>query len=109
MGRLRTSNGYALLAALVITSLAGVFAATCVSAIGARLDVAAADAGGVRAQAALSRGLDDVCSRLRKSPSARQGSYRAVPANRDDEAWEAIWTGLPTTAVGGFPLSLIHI
>lgn len=103
MGRLRTSNGYALLAALAITSLAGVFTATCVAAIGARLDVAAADAGGVRAQAALSRGLDGVCSRLRKSPSARQGSYRAAPANRDDEAWEAIWTGLPTTAVGGFP------
>jgi len=103
MGRLRASNGYALLAALVITSLAGVFAATCVSAIGARLDVAAADAGGVRARAALSRGLDDVCYRLRRSPSTREGSYRAAPANREDEVWEAVWTSLPTTAAEGFP------
>ena len=103
MGRIRTSDGFALLAALVITCLAGVFAATCVAAVSARLDIAAADAGGVRAQAALSRGLDDVCSRLRRSPSATEGSYRASPANRGDAAWEAAWMSLPMTAAESFP------
>jgi hypothetical protein len=102
MARLRGSNGYALLAALVITSLAGVFAATCVSAVTARFDVAAADAGGLRAHVALCQGLDDVGARLRRWPSAREGSYRAVPANRDDSTWQATWTSLPTT-VAGFP------
>ena len=103
MSRLRTSDGFALLAALVITCLAGVFAATCVAAVSARFDVTAADAGGIRAQAALSRGLDDVCSRLRRAPSAREGGYRAVPVNPGDDAWEAVWTNLPMTATEGFP------
>jgi hypothetical protein len=109
MARLRGSNGYALLAALVITSLAGVFAATCVSAVRARLDVAASDAGGARAQSALSRGLDDVGSRLCRWPSAREGSCRTVPANPDDGVWEAVWTGLPTATADGFPQVRINL
>jgi hypothetical protein len=103
MGRLRASDGFALLFALVITCLAGVFAATCVCAIGARLDVSAADAGALRAQAALQQGLDDVSSRLRKSPCSRSGAYRAAPVDREDEAWEAVWTSLPTIAADDFP------
>jgi hypothetical protein len=103
MSRLCSSNGYALLAALVITCLAGVFSATCVAAVGARFDIAAADSGGVRAQAALSRGLDDVCSRLRRSPSATEGSYRGALANPDGDAWVAAWTGLTRTSTEGFP------
>jgi hypothetical protein len=102
MARLRGNSGYALLAALVITSLAGVFAATCVAAVTSRIDVGAADTGGLRARAALSQGLDDVGARLRRRPSVREGSYRAVPANRDDGTWQAMWTSLPTTTEG-FP------
>ena len=103
MQRFGTSSGFALLAALVITCLAAVFAATCVAAVSARLEVAAADRGGARAQAALSRGLDDVCSRLRRSPCAREGSYRAAPAGPGDEAWEAVWSSLPTPTAQGIP------
>jgi len=102
MGRLRASDGFALLAALVITCLAGVFAATCVCAIGARMDVASADDGAGRAQAALQRGLDDVCFRLRRSPSARNGAFRAVPANQEAAAWKAVWSSLPTTSAEDF-------
>jgi hypothetical protein len=102
MGRPRASDGFALLAALVITCLAGVFAASCVCAIGARIDVAAADAEAARAQATLQRGLDDACCRLRTSPSVRDGTFGAVPQDQEDESWKAVWTNLPAAA-GGFP------
>jgi hypothetical protein len=103
MVRRCASDGFALLAALVITCLAGVFAATCVCAIGARIDVNEADAGAVSARATLQRGLDDVCARLRTSPSAREGELQAVPVDHGDAAWHAVWTSLPTTVADGLP------
>jgi hypothetical protein len=107
MVRRRASAGFALLAALVITCLAGVFAATCVCAIGARIDVNAADAGAVRARATLQRALDSVCARLRTSPSAQEGELRAMPGEHGDEEWHAVWTSLPTTAADG--LTQVHV
>jgi hypothetical protein len=103
MSRLRSTSGYALLAALVITCLAGVFAATCVAAVSARLEVIASDAAHDRAMTTSSQALDDVSLRLRRSPSAVEGSCQAVPANHDDPAWVAEWAPLLTAAAGEFP------
>ena len=66
--RMRAQDGYALLAALVVTTLATLFAATAVAAVVADHRIAAADRGGSRADAAAWRALDDQAERLRWRP-----------------------------------------
>jgi hypothetical protein len=81
----RRDEGYALLAALVITTLAAAFAATAVASVAADHRVAAADRAGSRADAAAWEALDGRAERLRWQP------WQAQPP--------LSLTGWPTVAV----------
>jgi hypothetical protein len=104
VNRWRSNDGYALLATLVVTGVAAVFAAMCVSAVRARQVVFAADTAGARAQAVLTQGLDDTCNRLRWAPSATAGSVDVPSVPPGDGAWHSTWTSVDTPSPGGFPV-----
>jgi hypothetical protein len=61
-------RGYALLAAVLITALAAVFAAAAVAAAGAGLDVAASDAGAAVVADAAGEAFEQACAGLRRRP-----------------------------------------
>lgn len=68
MSRCRSEAGYALLAALVVTALAALFAATAVAAVAAEHQVGVSDRGGDRADQEAWQALDEQAERLRLRP-----------------------------------------
>ncbi|MFA4964188.1 MAG: hypothetical protein WC709_00910 [Thermoleophilia bacterium] len=89
--RARRCDGYALLAALVITALAALLAATCVAAVSARHSVVASDDGQLRARATLRHALDEACTRLRWQPSVSAGRLPDPGASGAPDSWAAAW------------------
>ena len=83
------ADGYALLAALVVVALAATVIATCIAAVGARQNVAAADVSATAATAALRDALSSACEQVRWAPEARSGSAQGPypPVGH----WTATW------------------
>ena len=98
-----SQRGYALLAALVVTALAAVFAAAAVAAVSARQSIVGADVANVRAQAAARQGLARVCLELRRHPAALQGDLSSSAVSGDDAAWRASWVAADAGAGALWP------
>ena len=86
-----SQRGYALLAALVVTALAAVFAAAAVAAVSARQSIVGADVASAHAQSAARQGLAGVCLELRRHPAALQGELSSSAVSADEAAWGASW------------------
>lgn len=89
MRSVRDRRGYALLAALVIVTLAGVLVAAAVTAVTARQAVVSADRGDQRARWALQEGLAAAAARLRLAPTALAGSVSGGPVTGEPSSEEA--------------------
>lgn len=83
-------GGFAMLAALVIMTLAGVFAAACVAAVSARQHVSRADHAGQAADEAAHEVLTRLCLRLWRSPAQQWWSASGRCVAADSAAWEAL-------------------
>ena len=86
-----SQRGYALLAALVVTALAAVFAAAAVAAVSARQSIVGADVANARAQAGAKQALARVCLELRRHPAALEGELSSAATTAGDESWQASW------------------
>ena len=83
------AGGYVLLAALVVVALAATITATCIAAVSARQNIAAADVSATAARAAVQDALSSVCQQVRWTPGARSGvSQAAYPPVGN---WTATW------------------
>ena len=98
-----SQRGYALLAALVVTALAAVFAAAAVAAVSARQSIVGADVASVRAQAGAKQALARVCLELRRHPAALQGELSSGATNAEGEAWQATWVMVDSAAGATWP------
>ncbi len=96
-----SQRGYALLAALVVTALAAVFAAAAVAAVSARQSIAGVDVTSAHAQAAAKQALARVCLELRRHPAALEGELSSAATTAGGEAWQASWVA--ADAVVGMP------
>jgi hypothetical protein len=94
-----SQHGYALLAALVVTALAAVFAAAAVAAVSARQSIVGADVASVRAQSEVKQALARVCLELRRHPAALEGEITSPATTAGDVAWRASW--VPADARAG--------
>jgi len=104
-----SQRGYALLAALVVTALAAVFAAAAVAAVSARQSIVGADVANVRAQAAARQGLARVCLELRRHPAALQGELSSSAVSGDDAAWRASWVAADAGAGALWPAAAVQV
>jgi hypothetical protein len=86
--RLRACSGYAMLAAVLIGTLAAAFALAAVSAVVAAQDVARSDSSSWRAGAASRRALDEVSREARWRPQS-PGVAVADPGGERGEKWTA--------------------
>jgi hypothetical protein len=97
----RTQDGYALLAALVVTVLAAVFASACVAAVSATQGVLRADHAGALADRAVSGALDRAGLELRRRPQrlawSLDGDGLSAPA------WRVVCAPETTTAAAAWP------
>ena len=94
--RLRSSSGYAMLAALLVTVLAAVFALAVVGAVHATQDVATADAASWRATGARARAVCAALVEARWRPAVTSGAVGGGDAGR--ETWSADWGSWPPAA-----------
>ena len=89
MKRSPHADGYVMLVVLVVVALTATFTATCIAAVGARQNVAAADVNAAAARTALQEALSRVCEQVRWAPGVRSGnSHAAYPPVGH---WTAIW------------------
>jgi hypothetical protein len=99
--RLRSASGYAMLAALLITVLAAVFALTVVAAVRATQDVATADADAWRATGVRARAVGAALVEARWRPGFASGdAWGSDVAAR--EAWTATWAPWPSAATSSW-------
>lgn len=89
-------DGYALLAAVLVTALAAVFVAAAVVAAGAGLEVAASDAGVAVVSRAAGEALERACAGLRVRPG-RLPCAVAGTAPAGGAAWSAACAEVPRT------------
>jgi type II secretory pathway pseudopilin PulG len=104
-----SQRGYALLAALVVTALAAVFAAAAVAAVSARQSIVGADIANVRAQEAARQALARVCLELRRHPAALQGELSSSAVSVDDTAWRASWIAADSGAGVSWPAVAVRV
>ena len=104
-----SQRGYALLAALVVTALAVVFAAAAVAAVSARQSIVVADVANVRAQAATRQALARVCLELRRHPAALQGELSSLGVSAADATWRASWVAADQGAGVSWPTVAVRI
>ena len=104
-----SQRGYALLAALVVTALAAVFAAAAVAAVSARQSIVGADVANVRAQAAARQGLARVFLELRRHPAALQGELSSSAVSTDAAAWRASWVAADAGAGALWPAVAVRV
>jgi hypothetical protein len=104
-----SQRGYALLAALVVTALAAVFAAAAVAAVSARQSIVGADVANVRAQAGVKQGLARVCLELRRHPAALEGELSRAATTAGDVAWQASWVAGDTGASVSWPAVAVQV
>jgi len=104
-----SQRGYALLAALVVTALAAVFAAAAVAAVSARQSIVGADVANVRAQAEVKQALDRVCLELRRHPAALEGELSSSATTAADAAWQASWVAADAGAGTVWPAVAVHV
>jgi len=104
-----SQRGYALLAALVVTALAAVFAAAAVAAVSARQSIVGADVANVRAQAGVKQGLARVCLELRRHPAALEGELSSAAATAEDAVWQASWVAGSTGAGAAWPAVAVQV
>ena len=86
-----SQRGYALLAALVVTALAALFAATVVAAVSSRQSIVSADAAGDRTRAAAREALVGACLELRRHPAAERGELTCPGKSSAEPGWHADW------------------
>ncbi len=87
-------GGYALLAALLVTALAALFAAAAVAAVGAGLEVAAGDVSTALVSRAAGQTLDHACMWLRRRPD-RLPWTAAGPASSSGVEWSWACAAVP--------------
>jgi len=104
-----SQRGYALLATLVVTALAAVFAAAAVAAVSARQSIVGADVANVRAQAGAKQALARVCLELRRHPAALQGELASSAVSSGDASWQANWVAADTAAGSMWPAAAVQI
>ena len=104
-----SQRGYALLAALVVTALAAVFAAAAVAAVSARQSIVGADVANVRAQAGVKQALARVCLELRRHPAALEGGLSSAATTAGDASWQASWVAADTGAGMVWPAVAVRI
>jgi hypothetical protein len=104
-----SQRGYALLAALVVTALAAVFAAAAVAAVSARQSIVGADVANVRAQAGAKQALARVCLELRRHPAALQGGIASPADSAGDATWRASWIAADWVAGGSWPAAAVQV
>jgi hypothetical protein len=103
-----SQRGYALLAALVVTALAALFAATAVAAVSARQSIMRADVAGARAQTAAREALASVCLELRRRPSALAGELSRPGLSSGDAGWQASWVAAAGAGVS-WPAAVVQV
>ncbi len=104
-----SQRGYALLAALVVTALAAVFAAAAVAAVSARQSIVGADVANARAQAAAKQALARVCLELRRHPAALEGELSSAATSAGGEAWQASWVAADAAAGMPWPSVVVRV
>ena len=104
-----SQRGYALLAALVVTALAAVFAAAAVAAVSARQSILGADVASVRAQTAARQALSRVCLELKRHPAAREGQLTSPAVAANDTAWRATWVAAAGGPYASWPAIAVRI
>jgi len=104
-----SQRGYALLAALVVTALAAVFAAAAVAAVSARQSIVGADVANVRAQAAARQGLARACLELRRHPAALEGLLSSSAVSADEVAWRVSWVAAGSGAGAPWPAAAVQV
>ncbi len=107
--RTRSHEGYALLAALVVVSLAAVFATTCVAAVSARQRIAASDATSIRCQAALRQALNEVCLLEERRPAFGLGTVTPADGVAADASWRADVSAPAVLPGGRWPTVVAHL
>lgn len=109
MRRTRGEKGYALLAALLITALAAVFASACVAAVSARQHVTRADHAGAAADEALRQVISQACLDLWRFPSRRSWTASGQSPTLDLATWEARCSPAAPTAEATWPLVQLDV
>lgn len=104
-----SQRGYALLAALVVTALAAVFAAAAVAAVSARQSIVVADIANVRAQAGVKQALARVCLELRRHPAALEGELSSSGASPGDATWRASWVTANAGVGMSWPAAAVQV
>ena len=104
-----SQRGYALLAALVVTALAAVFAAAAVAAVSARQSIVGADVANVRAQAGAKQALARVCLELRRHPAALEGELSSSGVSIGDARWQASWVAADGGAGMLWPAAAVQV
>lgn len=105
--RLRAGqSGYAMLAALVVMTLASTFALAAVSALAGRSAVEKSDAHAWRADTAAAEALSAAAGRLRWRPAGLSGSLASDETSSEDGVvripWRAEWQSQPALEPGGW-------
>jgi hypothetical protein len=104
-----SQRGYVLLAALVVTALAAVFAAAAVAAVSARQSIVVADVANVRAQAAARQALARVCLELRRHPATLEGELSSLGVSAADATWRASWVAADGGAGLSWPAAAVRV
>ena len=104
-----SQHGYALLAALVVTALAAVFAAAAVAAVTARQNIVGADVAKARAQTAAREALSCVCVELRRHPAALDGELASPVVPTHDATWHASWVAVSAGAGTEWPATTVAV
>ena len=104
-----SQRGYALLAALVVTTLAAVFAAAAVAAVSARQSIVGADVANARAQQGVKQALARVCLELRRHPAAIDGELSSAGVSSEDATWQASWVAADWVAGASWPAAAVEV
>ena len=104
-----SQRGYALLAALLVTALAAVFAAAAVAAVSARQSIVGADLANVRAQAGVKQALARVCLELRRHPAALEGTLSSPGVSSAEATWQASWVAADGVAGMLWPAAAVVV
>jgi hypothetical protein len=102
------SDGYALLAAVLIMVLAATFALVLLGAVRSRQAVERSDAAAWRAEAAVTRAVSAVTAGLRWRPGAQSGAMESEGVH-ERESWRAAWAPAPPVAGAVWPRLRVRV
>ncbi len=108
MNRRRSSDGYAMLAALLIMVLAATFALVVFGAVGSLQAVERSDAAGWRAEVVAGRAVAAAMRAIRWQPGATSGALEGQDVS-SRESWSVSWAPAPRVAGDVWPRLRVNV